>query len=151
MSFYNIRNEKGISRKRAAFSSTGDEVYSTQIMDTDMGAMLDGGAIIMNMEKEGSCFATRKGARIILATGEADAFCFDDGKYVFKQGTQLFICDVETAELVCVRNDLPMDEKCVIYHLYGFFAAFCEGGLRRRRCYYLGKIFKFQFVYHRAS
>lgn len=128
MSFYNIRNEKGISKKRAAFSSTGDEVYSTQIMDTDMGAILDGGAIIMNMEKDGSCFATRKGARKILNVGEADAFCFDDGKYVFKQGAQLFICDVETAELVCVRNDLPMDEKCVIYHLYGFFAAFCEGG-----------------------
>ena len=128
MSFYNIRNEKGISKKRAAFSSAGDELYSAQIVDANIGAVLDEGAIVMNMEKDGACLVTRKGARIILDAGEADAFCFDAGKYVFKQGTQLFICDVETEELTCVRNDLPMDERCVIYHLYGFFAAFCEGG-----------------------
>jgi hypothetical protein len=41
LSFYNIRNEKGISKKRAAFSSAGDELYSAQIMDTNMGAVLD--------------------------------------------------------------------------------------------------------------
>ena len=97
-------------------------------MDANIGAVLDEGAIVMNMEKDGACLVTRKGARMILDAGEADAFCFDAGKYVFKQGTQLFICDVETEELTCVRNDLPMDERCVIYHLYGFFAAFCEGG-----------------------
>lgn len=128
MSFYNVRNEKGISKKRVPLSSSGDVLCSRNMLDTEKGASLDGGALIVNMERDGEAFATRSGARTLLNVGSVDAECFDAGKYIFKRGCELYIYDTEENELTLVRSNLPTNEKCVIYRLYGYFAAFCEGG-----------------------
>ena len=127
MSFNNVRNEKGISKKRAIFSN-GDKLNIKEINSFENGVSLGGGALIVNMDSNGTSLESVKNAKTLASIGGVDAECFDAGKYVFKQGATLYIYDIASGESFAAHENMPEDEECVIYHLYGCFAAFCDGG-----------------------
>ncbi len=128
MSFNNIRNEKGISKKRSTAYSAENKLGVREITSFDGAFSLESGALILNMEQSGTSLQTRNGAKILASIGEVQAECFDDGKYVFKQGASLCLFDTSSGEAFTAFEDMPTDGACVIYHLHGCFAAFCENG-----------------------
>lgn len=132
MSYNNVRNDKGISAKRSTLSSGSDALRSLEVAEFD-GVNLSSGAFILNMENDGKALQTRCGAQILdmgeeVPKGDVDADCFDDGKYVFKKGACLFMYDAARGQCYKERDDLPEGVHCVIYHIYGYFAAIHEDG-----------------------
>lgn len=128
MIFNNIRNEKGISKKRSAASFGEPKLCVKEINPFEGVCSLEKGALVLNMESNGTALQTRNGAKILASIGTAEAECFDGGKYVFKKGTSLCLFDTSSGEAFTAFEDMPAEGACVIYHLHGCFAAFCENG-----------------------
>lgn len=133
MSYNDVRGMDGISKKRSGYASGSDALHSIEIKSFESGANTNDGAIILNMQHDGDALKTRPSATVfdmgaLVPNTATQADCFGNGRYVFKRGSCLFMYDIKTGECFKELEDLPENDKCVIYHINSRFAVLFENG-----------------------